>query len=50
MKTLLSLLCLALFSSAALAGGPVRHVVQFKFKPEVTPGQVQHIVDEFAAL
>ena len=28
----------------------MRHVVQFKFKPEATPEQVQRVVTEFAAL
>lgn len=50
MKSLLFFLLLALFSSAALAAGPVRHVVHFKFKDDVTPEQIQHVVDEFAAL
>jgi hypothetical protein len=29
---------------------PLRHVVLFKFKPEVTKAQVQEVVDAFAAL
>lgn len=50
MKSLLSLLTLAMLTTASLAGGPVRHVVQFKFKKDATPEQVQHVIDEFAAL
>jgi hypothetical protein len=50
MKSLLSLAALAMLSASALADGPVRHVVQFKFKKEATPEQIQQVVDEFAAL
>ena len=32
------------------AAAPLRHVVLFKFKPEVTKAQVQEVVDAFAAL
>lgn len=41
---------LAMLTTAALAGGPVRHVVQFKFKKDATPEQVQRVIVEFAAL
>lgn len=50
MKTAFALLSLAMISATSLAGGPVRHVVHFKFKPDATPEQIQHVVDEFAAL
>jgi len=50
MKPLLSLLCAAALSATAFAGGPVKHVVQFKFKAEATPEQVQKVIEEFAAL
>lgn len=49
-KSLLSLCCLALMALPALAGGPVRHVVQFKFRKDATPEQIQHVISEFAAL
>src|SRR5687767_9115952 len=50
MKRLIPLLILAMLSSSALADGPVRHVVHFKFKKEATPEQIQQVVDEFALL
>jgi hypothetical protein len=36
--------------AADAAGKSLRHVVLFKFKAEVTPAQVQEVVDAFAAL
>ncbi len=49
-KSLLSLFCLALMTLPALADGPVRHVVQFKFRKDATPEQIQHVISEFATL
>lgn len=49
MKALLTFFTLAMLTSAALAG-TVRHVVQFKFKSDATPEQVQRVVQEFALL
>jgi hypothetical protein len=39
-----------MISAAALADGPVRHVVHFKFKKGATPEQIDKVVKEFAAL
>ena len=51
MKTLLTLLSIAMLTASALAAdGPVRHVVHFKFKKEATAEQVKKVTDEFAAL
>jgi hypothetical protein len=50
MKSLLCLAVFAMLSATAAAGGPVRHVVHFKFKKNATPEQVQQVVDEFAKL
>ena len=50
MKSLICLAILVMFSTSALADGPVRHVVQFKFKKDVTSEQIQQVVDEFAKL
>jgi len=50
MKPLFPFIALAMLASSSLAGGPVRHVVQFKFKKEATPEQVQQVIEEFAAL
>ncbi|MEO7319242.1 MAG: Dabb family protein [Chthoniobacteraceae bacterium] len=51
MKTLLTLLTIALITASAIAAdGPIRHVVHFKFKKEATPAQIQKITEEFAAL
>lgn len=51
MKTLLTLLSIAMITASALAAdGPVRHVVHFKFKKEATPEQIEKITEEFAAL
>ncbi len=36
--------------AADAAGKQLRHMVLFKFKAEVTPAQVQEVVDAFAAL
>lgn len=42
MKTLLTLLTIAMITASALAAdGPVRHVVHFKFKPEATAEQAE---------
>lgn len=51
MKTLLTLLSIAMITASALAAdSPVRHVVHFKFKKEATAKQIKKITDEFAAL
>jgi len=50
MKSLIYLATLAMLSASASADGPVRHVVQFKFKKNTTPEQIQQVVDEFAKL
>ena len=51
MKTLLTLLSIAMITASALAAdGPIRHVVHFKFKKEATPEQIEKIVEGFAAL
>ena len=50
MKALLSLLVLAMLATSALADGPVRHVVHFKFKSEATAEQIANLCKEFAAL
>ena len=44
------LLALALFTVAAVADGPVRHVVHFKFKKDADPAAVQKVIEEFAKL
>ena len=44
------LLALAMLTTAALADGPVRHVVNFKFKKDATPEQIQQLTDAFAEL
>jgi hypothetical protein len=49
MKSLLFLLPVLMIANASLAA-PVRHVVQFKFKKDATPEQVQRVVAEFALL
>jgi hypothetical protein len=49
MKIFFALL-FATLSAAAFAGGPVRHVVHFKFKKDATSEQIQKVVDGFAAL
>lgn len=41
---------LAMLATTSLAAGPVRHVVQFKFKKDATPEQVQRVIGEFALL
>jgi hypothetical protein len=50
----LGLLAMSIFSPLAQAqekpAALLRHVVLFKFKPEVTKPQVQEVVDAFAAL
>jgi hypothetical protein len=46
----LSLFAFSVFSVSALADGPVRHVVHFKFSTEATAEQIQRVVDEFAKL
>ena len=50
MKTLLSILTLTMLAVSALAEGPIRHVVHFKFKKEATPAQIENLCKEFAAL
>ncbi len=50
MKLPLTLFALAMLTLTSLAGGPVRHVVQFKFRKDATPDQVQRVVEEFALL
>lgn len=37
-------------SPAAAAEKVLRHIVMYKFKPEVTPAQVQEVVDAFGLL
>jgi hypothetical protein len=39
-----------MLSATALADGPVRHVVHFKFKKDATPEQIKQVTDEFAKL
>ena len=41
MKLILCLAAAAMLSATALADGPVRHVVHFKFKKDATPEQKQ---------
>jgi hypothetical protein len=43
-------LLLTMLTTAALADGPVRHVVNFKFKKDATPEQVERVVEAFAEL
>lgn len=50
MKLFLPFLALIMLASSALADGPVRHVVHFKFKKEATPAQIDNLCKEFAAL
>jgi len=50
MKTLFSFFALTMLAASALADGPVRHVVHFKFKTEATPEQIEKVCKEFAAL
>lgn len=51
MKTLTTLLALALFTTSTLAAdGPIRHVVHFKLKPDADKAQIAKIVEGFAAL
>lgn len=47
---LLTLLIAIMLTTSALADGPLRHVVHFKFKADAAPEKVQKVVDEFAAL
>jgi len=39
-----------MLAASALADGPVRHVVHFKFKKDATPEQIDNVCKEFAAL
>ena len=50
MKFLTTLLTLSMLTASALADGPVRHVVHFKFKSDADPAAVQKVVTEFAKL
>jgi hypothetical protein len=50
MKLLIALSAFAMISSAALAEGPVRHVVHFKFKKDATPEQIENLCTEFGNL
>jgi hypothetical protein len=44
------LLIFVLFTAAAFADGPVRHVVHLKFKKDAEPAAVQKVIAEFAKL
>ena len=51
MKSILSLLAIAMLTaSTALADGPIRHVVHFKFKKDADSAAVKKVEDAFAAL
>ena len=50
MKPIICLAFLTMLSATGLADGPVRHVVHFKFRKDVTPEQIQQVVDEFSKL
>jgi hypothetical protein len=50
MKIVLCLLALSMLATSALADGPIRHVVYFKFKKEATTQQIDNLCKEFAAL
>ena len=39
-----------MLATSALADGPIRHVVHFKFKKDADASAVQKVVDEFAKL
>jgi hypothetical protein len=44
------LLVFAMLITTALADGPVRHVVNFKFKKDATPEQIERVIEAFAEL
>ena len=50
MKFLTTLLAISMLAASALADGPVRHVVHFKFKADADPKAVEKVVTEFAKL
>ena len=50
MKFITTFLALAMLTVSALADGPVRHIVHFKFKADADPAAVQKVVAEFAKL
>ena len=47
---LLGALILMSFASASAAEKVLRHVVMYKFKDDVTPSQLQEVIDAFAGL
>ncbi|MEQ1860956.1 MAG: Dabb family protein [Chthoniobacteraceae bacterium] len=44
------LLCLLMLATSSFAGGPVRHIVHFKFRADATQEQVQRVISEFEGL
>lgn len=48
--TLALIFAMPLSTPTSAADKVLRHIVMYQFKPEVTPAQLQEIVDAFAAL